>query len=475
MQNSKELASVNTFFRRVTKTFALVLLAGTAFLVILVYLPMSKELDNSLLSNFAQLSHMNEDSLEHIVHAGLDGSRSLSSRTMMKIALLDYLEGKMELEELREYVEPIYAETAMILENVQCARRIVDGVEISHYKAHNRDECVAVITEGLDIDYSKEQKFLATECNIYSIVVTPVKNGDTIIAYDELIFDISSSVESLNKENISIYLMKEEEYDELQEAGSVIYTDEETEIYKTPKCFVSVIKMGDGVYFATCQDQDIIMAPMSRVKAHVLMIGFVVLTVLLAVVQIYLVNYTKREFISFEMEQINLKKIADEANVDTLTKAGSRSGGQKYLEISFDEFLAKGKSSALLMIDIDNFKSINDAYGHASGDMILEEFVARIRKIIRTEDKIFRWGGDEFVGFFSYIDHSGIDRVVQKIFRTVSKDAFPVWGTEINVTISVGISFFKTGDQSYEDALQRADQAMYTAKNHKENAVSILL
>lgn len=185
--------------------------------------------------------------------------------------------------------------------------------------------------------------------------------------------------------------------------------------------------------------------------------------------------YARREFESFEMEKFSLKKIAEEVNVDSLTNAGSRNSGQKYLKASFDDFRAKKKSSALILIDINNFKKINDTYGHNCGDRVLIEFVDRVLKIIRSEDKLFRWGGDEFVGVFYHIDHNGIDRVVQKIFRAIDREAFILEDGKTQVTISVGISFFKEEDEGYEGALKRADQAMYAAKKQKGNAASVLL
>lgn len=475
MPNRGELASVNTFFKRVVKAFALVLFIGTMVLVFLVYRPMSKELEKSLLSNYAQVADMNSHTLEHVIHSGLDGARDLSSRSMIKLELLYYLDGKLSLDELRTHIGPIYRETVKSLENLECARRLVDGVEIAHYKAINSDECVAVITEDFEIDYSKEQRLLSTSCNIYSIVVTPVISDNRIIAYDELIFNLSESVEKLNRGNIETYLMEKDDYSELKASSPIVYQDEDTEIFKVPNCLLSVNKLDEEIYLATCQDQDLIMAPIGIIKVRVLAIGIAVILGFMAVIYIYLVMYARREFESFEMEKFSLKKIAEEVNVDSLTNAGSRNSGQKYLKASFDDFRAKKKSSALILIDIKNFKKINDTYGHNCGDRVLIEFVDRVLKIIRSEDKLFRWGGDEFVGVFYHIDHNGIDRVVQKIFRAIDREAFILEDGKTQVTISVGISFFKEEDEGYEGALKRADQAMYAAKKQKGNAASVLL
>ncbi len=124
---------------------------------------------------------------------------------------------------------------------------------------------------------------------------------------------------------------------------------------------------------------------------------------------------------------------------------------------------------ALLFIDLDNFKAVNDTYGHETGDGLLKEAAERIRETVREEDTIARLGGDEFVVIIEELD-SGMDqaasqakRVAEKIAATLAKP-YRMQGNEYLCSGSVGVSLFDGSETESDEVLRRADMAMYQAK-----------
>jgi two-component system cell cycle response regulator len=128
---------------------------------------------------------------------------------------------------------------------------------------------------------------------------------------------------------------------------------------------------------------------------------------------------------------------------------------------------------ALMMLDIDFFKSINDNYGHDAGDDVLREFAVRIRKSIRGIDLACRYGGEEFVIVMPETDMHVAGMVAERMRRSIAGDPFAVnKGTNsIDVTISVGLSTMEIKGEAVADVLKRADTALYRAKHDGRNRV----
>ena len=172
---------------------------------------------------------------------------------------------------------------------------------------------------------------------------------------------------------------------------------------------------------------------------------------------------------------LNSTKILEkEINLDSLTKAASRRSGELNLSGSFKQFISTGKKTAIMMFDIDNFKDVNDKYGHEIGDLVLVEVVRSINHTIRTSDQFIRWGGDEFVGIFPDLKEEEVLSVGVKLLDAISSLEIPVENEVISVTISVGFSFFKDSDSDYNDVLKRVDDAMYKSKLQGKNKVNIV-
>ncbi|NLB20587.1 MAG: diguanylate cyclase [Clostridium sp.] len=169
------------------------------------------------------------------------------------------------------------------------------------------------------------------------------------------------------------------------------------------------------------------------------------------------------------------KSLEKEMNIDLLTKASSRRCGSNNLSNLFQQYKLTGENPAIMMFDVDDFKEINDKFGHNVGDNMLVEIVSVINMMIRSSDQLIRWGGDEFIGIFPGLKEEHVLEFGQKIIERVSMIQIPVGHEMISVTISIGYSFFKDSDSDFSDVLKRADYAMYQSKEDRGNKVSILI
>ncbi len=121
---------------------------------------------------------------------------------------------------------------------------------------------------------------------------------------------------------------------------------------------------------------------------------------------------------------------------------------------------------AILVMDLDGFKDINDSYGHQVGDQVLIEVGRRLRRSIRGNDTVARLGGDEFIILLSDIkteeDADKITRKIQRFFR----DYFLIGGHKIKISLSIGTSIYPDDGRELEDLIKKSDKAMYWVKNH---------
>jgi diguanylate cyclase (GGDEF)-like protein len=157
------------------------------------------------------------------------------------------------------------------------------------------------------------------------------------------------------------------------------------------------------------------------------------------------------------------------ANYDALTGLPNRNLLYERLQQSIECATSNGQIVALLFLDLDGFKQINDSLGHGIGDLLLQAVANRLTGCLRTSDTVARLGGDEFVVLLPAIaDMGDVAKVAEKISKTLSQ-AFAISGQTLFVTASIGISLFPNHANGLETLIQKADEAMYEAKNTGKN------
>ena len=169
----------------------------------------------------------------------------------------------------------------------------------------------------------------------------------------------------------------------------------------------------------------------------------------------------------------NVQMSIEMAITDSLTSLFNR----RYMETHFaalvEQAAARGKPIAVLILDIDYFKAVNDSHGHDTGDDVLREFSLRIRKAIRNIDLACRYGGEEFVIVMPETDMAVATMVAERIRRRIATEPFAIQqGTRnLEVTISIGIAAIGAPGDTAAAILKRADQALYRAKRDGRNRV----
>ena len=169
----------------------------------------------------------------------------------------------------------------------------------------------------------------------------------------------------------------------------------------------------------------------------------------------------------------NVQLSMELAITDPLTGLQNRRYMVSHLGTLVEQAASRGKPLALLILDIDYFKSINDTFGHDAGDDVLREFATRVRKSIRGIDLACRYGGEEFVVVMPETDTAVASIVAERIRRRIASEPFPIQqgSTAIDVTISIGIAALSLADDGAASVLRRADQALYRAKRDGRNRV----
>jgi two-component system, cell cycle response regulator len=168
----------------------------------------------------------------------------------------------------------------------------------------------------------------------------------------------------------------------------------------------------------------------------------------------------------------NVQQSMELALTDSLTGLYNRRYMETHLETLIEKSTQTDRPLALVMIDIDHFKPINDTYGHDAGDEVLRQFSARLQASVRGIDLACRYGGEEFVVVMPDADLSVARAVGERLRRHISADPFLVskGSKQLDVTISVGIAMRREGDAA-DTILKRADEALYQAKRDGRNRV----
>lgn len=157
---------------------------------------------------------------------------------------------------------------------------------------------------------------------------------------------------------------------------------------------------------------------------------------------------------------------------DALTGLPNRTLMAEMLTQAIAQARRNNKRVALLMLDLDHFKNVNDTYGHYTGDRLLEAVAARLKDCLRESDIIARLGGDEFlIGFPEVDDEKGVEQVAQKILTTLS-EPFLIEGHRLQIGASGGICQYPIDGESAESLLQIADSALYDSKKKRRGTYS---
>ena len=157
------------------------------------------------------------------------------------------------------------------------------------------------------------------------------------------------------------------------------------------------------------------------------------------------------------------------AHYDPLTNLPNRTLFFEKTSVGLSRARRSAMSCAVLFVDLDHFKDVNDTLGHTLGDQLLKDTTAKLIDCVREMDTIARLGGDEFIIFLNGIENENSARQIAERIKEKFNGPRQVWGNDLFVTSSIGIAIFPNDGNNLEDLLKNADTAMYAAKSAGRN------
>lgn len=177
-----------------------------------------------------------------------------------------------------------------------------------------------------------------------------------------------------------------------------------------------------------------------------------------------------------ELSEERIRHLAEQSRRDPLTGVYNRLQLEEVLEREFATAVALRQPLSVAFIDLDDFKQINDRYGHLVGDQVLRNFAQVLRRLLRSTDLVARYGGEEFLVVLSQSDEHTATRVLQRILKETAHEPMArVDGQPLYVTFSAGVATHDEAGRRFPDAhslLQAADEALYGAKREGRNRVT---
>ena len=167
-----------------------------------------------------------------------------------------------------------------------------------------------------------------------------------------------------------------------------------------------------------------------------------------------------------------MKRLSDEVSTDQLTQVANRRGLMQAFEIERARLEREGGELSIGLLDIDNFKRLNDELGHSAGDEALKSLAAIVSKTLRPGDRVARYGGEEFVVLLPATPAAEGEQVLTRLQRSLTGGLFMHKDKQVFVTFSAGVTRYRLAER-IEDSLERADQALYEAKRTGKNRTCI--
>jgi diguanylate cyclase (GGDEF)-like protein len=455
--NKSQAIPMLEFISRIRRVFASSVIGVVVVVFFLVFQPMQAELKKSLTEVFAQVSRTNYYVVENIIERYIEGAKSLSSRTMIKNALGEYKSGQMSLAELRTYTQAKYEDGARAIDYIILAQRIVDDNVIASYQAGDAAFDMPYAAIGKQQGSEIVPQIIIRHDSVYTLMNSPVCLENEVVGWDFLVYDMTKQIEALRSKNVQAYLIDDAAYRQLLDASvKTEHHGEDTVIMKDGLLFW-IAPIAD-MYFVSAQERLTLYKPIRQLADRAVVGGAVVFAGYTLVVYVYIFLYLKREVGSLESSRDAYKEMA---YIDHLTGAYSR----QFLDVWNESLRSYESKYAIVVIDVDDFKGINDIYGHATGDRVLQQLAAAISRSIRRSDLLARYGGDEFVLVLSDIDTEDAQSLLARLEDRLT---ISVPGSHsIPIRISYGMSLL-VKDADFDELLKQADSEMYEAKRAKK-------
>lgn len=439
---------MDKLYRRMKVTIIALLFGSFVLVFACVYVPLQISLKHQIEVTFSEECKLYVMSLNFRIKELSNSAKTLASRTMMRQAIIDYLNGSTNIDYLKAYTEPKYADGAKVLESIVFAERTVGNHVIARYR---------ISPDGDDPALGKVEKSPAGSLiqevsdEWFLHVWVPIRDGDKEIGEDHVVFELNSVLSLLETERIALSLISPLEVNDLYKQSSVMRDDGSYRLLKNQGSLIYVVNVSDTASLLVNGSSNDVFAYYRMVTTAIFLSWAGVFAIVLLVVHQLVLRYVERHVGRTEIACSQYQRMA---YIDGLSGAYSR----RFLDVLKEDIKRSDEKYVIVMVDIDKFKFINDTYGHDEGDKVIRLIASTLIRSVRSDDFVIRYGGDEFLVIFKNIPLDKAQAVMERALRNAQDS---VTGEEH--TFSYGLSDVVTGGQ-IEEAIKDADLKMYAMK-----------
>lgn len=285
------------FVKRVVLILITFALLSLVIIFLFIYRPLKLELEKSLVDNFQEIANIRHASLENNINKGLEGARSMSSRSVIRDAILDYMDKEITLEELKTSSQKRYEDGAKVLDNLLLAERYVEDNLIASYFADDYEKIDCRSWENLDKNSQLSYEICLEEKHEYLKVLSTIYAEDKIIGYDKLLFSLKEQIHNLCTDEIKSEIINQEELEEIVKDGKILKSNDSNALLYSGGDFYKAFHMKDTNSLIVRQGKKYLLEPVYRTGNQVLFMSIGVLIVYTLGIYFFIVRYAKGNWI----------------------------------------------------------------------------------------------------------------------------------------------------------------------------------
>lgn len=419
-----------------------------------IYSPLSDTIEKEKQINFITAAEIYRDSVQTFISISLQDANVIASNYDTKTTLRRYWEGSLTQAEITAYLNVSFSQNMALFDHVIYAEIGANDLMLSSYG----NPVENYTYEDIIYDFYDHELIPLETMNVLRVTF-PITMNYTNIGYVVIYFDLTPAINT--SQNLTLELLKNDSLLQSIYADSrrLMVEGKPLYVHGDHTDYVGAFRGNQIFYVISINNTTLYGNSNSIVKYSVIAL---VLIVIISFVIFNTLVYQKAGLI---IKETNIQKdeISQIADIDSLTGAYSRSYFDRYRS-AFPERYSKGWMASLVMIDFDNLKSINDAYGHLAGDAVLQNISKLIRESLRVNDLFFRFGGDEFIIILEDCDVELAERTAKRLNIEIMKvsESLPY-----KVSISYGIAKL-VHSSDLKKVIYEADLNMYLDKKAKD-------
>ncbi|HCX64895.1 MAG TPA: hypothetical protein DHN33_06765 [Eubacteriaceae bacterium] len=424
-----------------------------------VYQPMNKELKATTRENFVLQAQANHGILNQYIERSLEAANGISSRSMIREKIIEYQEGVTSFEELQAYPKPKFMQGIEALYDVEGAVRTVEGRRVVDYGDVKEQAYASLLSDRADYRIGGEEE------NPMLIVVSPVMENGEVLGHDIIQFQLTHILEKINQGRI-LFILHQTGEDETVHAQGETHRVFDEVLADDGFYTQFTIPIDDyGAHLYTRIDNSVLYSKVDQVTSDNLL-RLILLMVSMFIITNAVILTSANKLV--QKKEKTAEKYKTIASKDPLTGAFTRLHFDQWMK----EYAQKGgneeaseevKPVVVVLVDLDDFKEINDTYGHEMGDKALRYVYEIFNDTLRQEDFVVRYGGDEFLIVLNECEEECGKMILERIReRMVKYNVLP-----FSLSLSYGIAEVRQPDEIY-GAIKIADEKMYEMKGRRK-------